>query len=775
MIAATLMMLSAGAATSAAGQNNPVPFINQPLVPDSVAPGGPGFTLTVNGTGFVSGSAVNWNGTAIATAFVSSSQLAAAVPGSSIGNAGAVSITVANPLPGGGISNTAFLVIANPVSPLVFSRSDFLAGTGPRSACTADFNGDGRLDLAVANVVANTVSVLLGNGDGTFQPHTDWATGNGPGFVMAGDFNGDGNPDLAVANSTSNTISILLGNGDGTFRTHVDYATGASPFSGGAADVNGDGRLDLAVGNYSGSTVSILLGNGDGTFSAHIDYPTGSIPVGITIGDFNSDGVLDLAAADDADNSVSVLLGNGDGTFQTQIKYPAGSTPNSVVTGDFNGDGHLDLATTNFGGNTVSILLGIGNGTFQGPVSYVTGVGPTSVGLGDFTADGKLDLVVSNYYDSTISILAGHGDGSFGPKNDFGSGQGPYSVTTGDFNQDGMLDVAVAGRGITHDGDTVSVLTQIVAPTVVLAPASLTFAAQQVGTASPPQTVTLTNAGNAALNITSINITGSNPQDFSESSTCGTTLGTGASCTISVTFAPTSGGTRTASVTISDNAAGSPQQVTLSGTGFILAVGISPTSVTFPTQVVFTTSKPQIVTLTNTGTRTVTISSIAATGQFSETNACGASLNPGANCTLTVTFRPVSKGTLKGSVMITDNAPGSPQSVSLTGTGTFVQLTPTSENFGSQPIHTTSLPKRIALTNKGSSAVNITSIVIAGADPTDFTQTNTCGMSVASGATCYITVAFTPTAIGKRTAGVSISDDGGGSPQQVNLIGLGTL
>jgi hypothetical protein len=208
--------------------------------------------------------------------------------------------------------------------------------------------------------------------------------------------------------------------------------------------------------------------------------------------------------------------------------------------------------------------------------------------------------------------------------------------------------------------------------------------------------------------------------------------------------------------------------------GVLPEVMFSPTSLTFRTQLIFTTSPAQPVTLRNNGLGTLLISKIAVSGAFSQTNNCPKSLGSGNYCTIQVKFHPKTKGVQNGGVTVADNAPGSPQKVPLTGTGTYVQLVPTSVNFGTQPVGTRSLVKTITLTNKGSAAVNITSISITGVDAKDFAETNTCGKSVASGASCFIKVTFKPLAKGKRTADVSVYDNGGGSPQQANLIGTGT-
>ncbi len=305
-------------------------------------------------------------------------------------------------------------------------------------------------------------------------------------------------------------------------------------------------------------------------------------------------------------------------------------------------------------------------------------------------------------------------------------------------------------------------------------PTVLNFGNQTVGITSQALTTSLTNSGPTGLNITSIVIAGTNSSDFTETNNCGAELLAGSSCTITITTTPTAAGNRNANLDITDAAANSPQSVSLLSVGLLPAVTLSPTSLTFPTQVVFTASKAQTVTLTNTGLGTLSITNISVSSPFSQTNTCGTSVAAGASCTLTLIFRPAKIGTQTGSLSITDNATASPQKLGLIGIGTYVQLAPTSLNFGNQPVGTKSASKKITLSNKGSVSVSIASIAVTGADKGDFAETNTCGKSVASGANCSITVSFTPSATGKRTASISVSDNGGGSPQAVGLTGTGT-
>lgn len=808
-------------------------------------------------------------------------------------------------------------------------------GVNARSVAVADLNGDGKPDVVVTNAYASSsntsngsVSILLGNGDGTFQAPTSYNSGGDVASSVAiADVNGDGKLDLLVTNYCGDctnrigAVAVLLGNGDGTFQTAVPYGTGGyQATSVAVADVNGDGKLDLLVANYCDTysdcnygstnptpgTVAVLLGNGDGTFQSPVTYSTGSFGAdSVSVGDVNGDGKPDLAVANLCEwdflqdqcvtaGSVGVLLGNGDGTFQAVVSYASsGVLTESVAVGDLNGDGKPDLVVVSecnndcqFYTGVVAVLLGNGDGTFQKSFAYdLLDVEPTSVVIGDVNGDGKPDVVVTNYSGglNTVGVLLGNGDGTLQTIVNYNSaGYYPFSVTVGDINGDNKPDIVVANycgsvppppycstgtstgslgvllntstsptttalastpnpsnsgqtvtftatitaqyafgntaptgtvnlfdgatnlgssslnsTGIatfsistltvgthsitaTYNGDsnfsgsTSSVLSQVVQGAIIqLSPTTINFGNQTVGLTQGTGTETVTNTGNISLTITSIAFTGNQATVTILSNTCGAAVAPGGSCAITLNWMPELGALND-SMVLTDNAANSPQSVSLTGTGVQPAVTLSPTSLTFPTQIVFTTSKVQTVTLTNTGLGILSISKIATTGPFKQTNTCSSTVNPGNTCTLSVTFTPTKSGSLTGSVSITDNAPGSPQKVSLKGTGTDIQLTPTSLNFGNQPVGTKSLPKKITLSNKASVTVSITSISIVGTDASDFAQTNTCGTSVAGGASCFITVTFTPSAKGTRSASVSISDNGGGSPQKVSLKGTGT-
>ena len=345
----------------------------------------------------------------------------------------------------------------------------------PVSVVAADFNHDGKPDIAVAT---SGITVLLGNGDGTFQTFSNLDAGTGPSQVVTGDFNGDGNIDLAVADSASNTISILLGYGDGRFQPPLQYPAGSGPSSLTVSDFNGDGIADIAVADKTGNGISILEGIGDGTFFTPTSITVGTENTFISSGDFNGDGAPDIVVADFASNSVWVLLNNGDGTFGAPVQNSTGTGPVSLTVADFNADGKSDIVVANQGSSNVSVLLGAGNGTFAPAVSYNSGAGSQYVSSSDFNGDGILDLAVANE-SGAVSILLGNGDGSFRAPVAFPTGADPVSLAVASFTADGRAQVATANLA----GNSVSVLTDgpaavtVVQGTPQTADAESTFAA----------------------------------------------------------------------------------------------------------------------------------------------------------------------------------------------------------------------------------------------------------------------------------------------------------
>src|SRR5215469_2914893 len=352
------------------------------------------------------------------------------------------------------------------------AATSYPVDASPSGITLGDFNGDGKVDIAVANSGSGNISILLASGDGTFQPAVNLAAGQIPWALVATDLNGDGRLDLAVADQAGSVV-VLLGRGDGTFQSPVSIPLDASPRSIVAADFNGDGKQDLAVGQFDVNTTTghatILIGNGDGTFESPATVPlAGAIPYGLAVGDFDGDHRTDLVATGFAP-LLSILKGNGDGTFQPAqvISLPSGNSTYSLAAGDLNHDGFLDLFVTNqsfclkqpCSFNGFAVLLGNGDGTFRGtPVpSDTNGYNKaTNLGVADFDKDGNPDLALTSWDGVTGSALIalGNGDGTFQGLTEITLGANPAAIAAADFNGDGLPDLAVP----LISGDSVVVL-----------------------------------------------------------------------------------------------------------------------------------------------------------------------------------------------------------------------------------------------------------------------------------------------------------------------------
>jgi len=460
------------AASACLAQSNPVPFVEQPLVPGAVAPGSPEFTLTIHGAEFVYGSTINWNGIPLATTFESAGRLTgkltAVVPAENVSTAGTVNVTVVNPSPGGGSSNPVpFTIIAPTFNPL-FNAFPVAGTTSPISVVTADFNHDGIADLAVIDQApapscnyqyhgVGSIAIFLGNGDGTFTKHSTLCfvdlLGETPQrLAVTGDLNRDGNVDLVAVSNLDDTdsgdqLNIYYGNGDGTFTGPVDSGVDTEYIYGLAlGDFDGNGQLNVAVSYIDGFDFShiVLIPAGGDLFGGESDN---DVAGPLTAGDFNGDGLLDLADA--SGGNMFLNAGNGEFTDLPDVPFADGA---SIVSGDFNGDGILDLASTN--GNSISVFLGNGNGTFTEKSGQPTSPNPNvDLITADFNGDGILDLAVIDSANA-VSIWLGKGDGTFQPPiPTTGSGDG---IVAADFNGDGRMDLAITNSSLA----TVTVLLQ---------------------------------------------------------------------------------------------------------------------------------------------------------------------------------------------------------------------------------------------------------------------------------------------------------------------------
>jgi len=361
--------------------------------------------------------------------------------------------------------------------------SPFRVGSSPNSMVMGDFNGDGKPDLAIPNAGDKNVTVLLCDGISGFKAAagSPFRVGLGPSSVVAVDFNGDGKLDLAISNEVSNNVTILFGIGQGVFKEAPGspFKIGARkwwlggpswPASLAVGDFNRDGKLDLAIAIVKDNIVKILLGNGIGRFTEAPGSPVsvGTNPRSAAVGDFNGDGRPDLAIPNSGNNNVTVLLGDGIGGFKKAPTSPfkVGKYPRSVAVSDFNGDGKLDLAIVNAKSDNVSVLLGNGTGGFTGiqgsPFSLGTelnprkhGTWPFCVAVGDFNMDGKPDLAITNT-NHIVTVLLGNKTYGFAeaPDSPFRVGKLPKWVVAGDFNGDGKTDLATVNR----DGRNVTLL-----------------------------------------------------------------------------------------------------------------------------------------------------------------------------------------------------------------------------------------------------------------------------------------------------------------------------
>jgi len=348
--------------------------------------------------------------------------------------------------------------------------TSYIVRDNPSDVAVGDFNGDGIMDIVAvsydeANDYSSTLTVLIGTGDGTFQNGVEYPVGPRAAWVAVSDLDLDGKPDVIVANAGGNSpanytpgnISVLLGNGDGTFQNALAYKAGIRPFRGAIGDFNGDGMADIAVANATGNDVSILLNDGSGSFGTPTNYGAGIRPSVIVVADVDGDGIADLAIDNRESNNVSILFGVGNGTFRSNRMYDVRSCflndnipcPLSLALADFNGDGKTDVATANLSSNDITVFTGDGNGALVFSSVIPTGSRPEKIIASDFNQDGKIDLATVNNLSNDVTVMNGNGDATFGPAVSYATGLiGPWTLLSADINNDGKADLIAAGDGI---------------------------------------------------------------------------------------------------------------------------------------------------------------------------------------------------------------------------------------------------------------------------------------------------------------------------------------
>ncbi len=580
------------------------------------------------------------------------------------------------------------------------------SGGGYHSIAVGDFTGDGKADVAErgGGGIAGGARILLGNGDGTFGPPAGTPGCNCSGefysWLDAASFRANGVLDLLILGNSGvqagppPRVIVQYGNGDGTFGGEIQiYAANAGdpyffPMGAAISDVTGDGRPDIVVLSSQDGTLDdrlyVFVNDGSGGFGAPNIIDLGSITGNgndraVAIGDFNGDGKPDLVVHTvDPSNIEHIwfVAGHGDGTFATPVDRGSyGDATQGIAryfAVDMNGDGRLDLVGLGFG-HGVFVSLGNGDGTFKAAHEYTADQGYlTDMAVADFDGDGKPDVAVVGRCcggptgPQGLAVLRNKGAGTLAaPLHPSIGENGPSTIAVGDLNGDGRPDFVVA-MGSSSNEMTLAAVLNGGGPMVKLSPISLGFGNQAINTTSVAKTVTLSNTGEAALDITSITTSG----DFAIlSKTCGSALAARAKCTVKVTFTPTVLGKLTGKLTFTDNALNSPQTVGLSGTG-VLPATLTPAKATYAAQTVGTTSAAKTFTLTNNLAVTLSSIVISATGDFAvSATTCTTSLGSKLKCTISVTFTPTAKGTRTGLLSVSDSANNSPQKSSLTGTG----------------------------------------------------------------------------------------------------------
>jgi sugar lactone lactonase YvrE len=601
----------------------------------------------------------------------------------------------------------------------------------------------------------------------------------------------DGYGDVFFSDATDNKVVEMLwtGNGYGA-PTILTAATGLHTPTGLAVDLNQNLYIADSDDNQ---VVELPWTNKKGYVSETVVPATNlNFPEAVAV-----DAAGDLYIANSNDDTV-IELPFTFSSFDSQFTLP------------FSGLGTLNGVAIDSNGN-IYVTDATNNDVVQLNLSNPPSLSFASTAVGSTSTDSPQTVTVANIGNGSLTIQSASYPANFVQNNsdknlclfDSGIGSGSYCdvsvnftpTTSGSLSGAFVLtDNNLNGNDVTQSIQVSGNATGAPAPAVTLTP-SLAFPNTNAASTATAMAATLSNTGNATLNITGITIAGANPSDFALSTganACGTTLAANSTCSIYVTFTPATASSFTATLQVADNASGSPQASTLTGTGTVPpapVAALTPAMVPFGSATAGTTSGPNQLTLSNTGNAVLNITGITIVGTnpsdfalSTGANACGTSLAADASCSIYVTFTPASAASFSATVQVADNAAGSPQTSTLTGTGTAppapaVTLAPSPVAFASQLIGTTSATTTVVLTNSGNATLTITGITITGTNSADFAMTtgsNACGSSVEPGATCNIYVTFTPASAASFSATLSIADNATGSPQTVALSGTGT-
>lgn len=708
------------------------------LSPNSIGSGGASFTLTLNGTGFTSGSFVSVNGAFLTPTFVSFTQLTVTVPATDITNPTAFQVYVENfPVGWTGCANFGyqpFFVFKAPPSPIVTPTpttltfaSRAVGTTSPSQPTTVTNSGAANTSISVASTgdfaQTNTCGTTLNAGANCTVNvmFTPTVTGTRTGTISITD----------TASNSPQTVSLT---GTGTATVVTVTATPASLTFASQAVGTTSASKPVTVRNTGTAATSVTIGS-TGDFAQTNTCPATlnggancvvSVTFSPTAAGTRTGTITVTDAASNSPQTVN-LTGTGTATVATITVTPASLTFTSQAVGTTSASKPLTVKNTGTASTSISIV-------------------PT----GDFAQTNTCGTTLNAGANCTVNV-------TFTPTV-AGTRTGTISIADTASNSPQIANLTGTGTGSTI--------------TVTVTPASLTFTSQAVGTTSASKPVTVKNTGTGTTTL-SIASTG----DFAQTNTCAATLAAKGSCTVNVTFTPTVAGSRTGTISVTDMASNSPQLVNLTGTGTGGGGGgsvtVTPATLTFTSQAVGTTSTGKTVTVKNAGSTSTTIS-ITSSGNFGQTNNCGTSLAAGASCTITSTFSPTAVGSVTGAITVSDTATNSPQLVSLTGTAVSpVTLSPGTLPFGSAAVGTTTAAQTVTVTNNLATVLTF-SFAASGNYAAVGSGTSPCGASLTAATSCTISVTFTPTANGAIDGALTVAYSAAFSPQEVKLTGSGT-